>query len=332
MTTLAILEVIDRDGHVRQAVPIHRWPATAGRALDNDLVLDDAHTAAHHFHIDVDEQGRPFVQVGDTINGLRAGGLHWVAQSRVPVGDAPLRVDAGDVHLRLRLASHALAPEQPYTRHTAPWHHAWPVLTAGVLVLAGLLFNTWLDNDPGELPRAYGSLLTGALGAALLWCGAWALVSKVFTRRSHFWWHVRVLLVGVLANQLVSTLAMLLAFSLSLPFLSDFAFVPAYAIAAAMLYFHVLGIEPRHPARMRVAAASIWVAGLAMHLWFNVQNRDQLGDELYMSHLFPPSWRWAGTLDTDTFLGRVAPLQAKLEKQAKKRDGGEDSGRGLDEE
>uniref|UniRef100_UPI00355975BD FHA domain-containing protein n=1 Tax=Piscinibacter sp. TaxID=1903157 RepID=UPI00355975BD len=244
MTTLALLEVLDRDGHVRQSRPIGAWPATVGRALDNDLVLDDPHIAAHHFSIDADASG-VFVQVGDTLNGLRADGRHLTRGERLSVGAEPLHIGAGDSHLCLRLAEHALAPELPLRTPRSMWHSVWPPLAAGALVLVALLFGTWLDTDPDDLVRALGSMLMAAVTAGLAWCAAWALLSKIFTRRSHFWWHVRVLLLGFLALEVGGVAAHLLAFALSWHWASDFTFVLAYAIGVTMLYFHVLGLEPR---------------------------------------------------------------------------------------
>ena len=325
MTTIALLEVLDRDGHVRQALPVTQWPVRVGRALDNDLVLDDAHIAPHHFTLDADDAGT-FVRVGETLNGLKADGRRLAAGTRGAVGSRPLRLDVGDSHLRLRLAEHALAPELPLKGSTSLARSIGPTLLLALAVVAGLLFSTWLDNDPDTLTRALGTLLTGTLGAGLLWCGGWALVSKLFARRSHFWWHVRVMLSGVLASQVVGTLALVLAFALSWSGASDFAFVPLYAIGAAMLYFHVLGIEPRHPRRMRAAAVAVFVAGIAMHLWFNQQGRDQWGDELYMSHLFPPAFRVARAVDSDSFVQKLQPLQATLDQKARKKESGEAGG------
>ena len=44
----ALLEAVDRDGMVRQAWRIERWPVSIGRALDNEIVLSDPHVAPHH--------------------------------------------------------------------------------------------------------------------------------------------------------------------------------------------------------------------------------------------------------------------------------------------
>jgi hypothetical protein len=322
--SIAVLEVLDRDGHVRQYMPIEAWPVSVGRALDNDLVLDDVHIAAHHFSLVRDEAG-VFVEVGETINGLSADGRRLERGARSAVGNQALRLDVGDSHLCLRLAEHPLAPEKAIRRPHTLWHNVWPPLAAGMAALATLLFSTWLDTDPDELTRALGGVLVSMLSAGLAWCAAWSLLSKIFTRRSHFWWHVRVLLLAVLAIQLVLTGSNFLAFALSWPAISDFAFVPVYAVAAATLYFHVLGIEPRRPARLQAVALGVFIAGVSLSLWFNYQSRDQLGEELYMNHLFPPDWRLARPVDTATFVKGVVPLQARLDEKAKKRESGSDA-------
>ncbi|TMH12150.1 MAG: hypothetical protein E6H58_05925 [Betaproteobacteria bacterium] len=329
--TIALLEVLDRDGHVRHNLPITDWPASVGRALDNQLVLDDAHVAAHHFTIDADAAGA-FIQVGETINGLRANGRHHGAAERFPVGPQSMRLDVGDSHLCLRLAEHALAPEQPLNTPRTLWHHVGLPLVAGIVVLVTLLFATWLDTDPDDLSRTVGGMLMTALIAGLAWCAGWALLSKIFTRRSHFWWHVRVLLLAVIALEVVDTLAHLLGFAMSWPWISDFGFVARYAVIAAMLYFHLLGIEPRRRTRLRVVAVTAFLVGTASSLWFNQQARDQFGDELYMNHLFPPALRVARPLETAQFVKGLAPLQAVLDEKAKKRDSGDAPTGSSDEE
>ena len=74
----ALLEVVDRDGLVRQSWRIERWPVTIGRALDNTIVLSDPHVAAHHATIDVVPGGdavpaKVVVAAGETKNGIVVG-------------------------------------------------------------------------------------------------------------------------------------------------------------------------------------------------------------------------------------------------------------------
>ncbi len=332
MTRLALLEVLDRDGHVRQSAPVDAWPAAVGRALDNTLVLDDPHVAAHHLRIDADADG-VFVQVGDTRNGLRAHGRRFAAGERLPVGHAPLRLDIGETHLRLRLAQHPLPAEQPLRASADLVRSGWPTLVAGLLVVAAVLFSAWLESDPDTLTRTLTSTLISLGVAALGWCGAWALISKVFTRRSHFWWHVRVLAMGALAIMAAIAAADVLAFALSWPWTSDFAFVLTGALGAAMLYFHLQGLEPRRRAPMLALALCAFIGATGLTLWSNLQARDQWGSDLYLTHLFPPALRLAPAMDTASFVQGLAPLQATLDEKAREREsGGEDAGLGEDDE
>ena len=117
--TPALLEVIDRDGLVRQAWRIDRWPVSIGRALDNTVVLSDPHVAAHHATIDVVPagDGAPaaiVVAARETKNGLVVGKERLGSGTSKQVSDdgRDLELHIGRSELRLRLPGHALAAEQ----------------------------------------------------------------------------------------------------------------------------------------------------------------------------------------------------------------------------
>ena len=61
-----------------------------------------------------------------------------------------------------------------------------------------------------------------------MWCGFWALLSKIFTRQSSFGWHVRVFVIASLAFVVLGALPPLLAFAFSWPWVTDFGFVAVY--------------------------------------------------------------------------------------------------------
>ena len=318
MTVLALLEVLDRDGSVRHVVPVREWPLRVGRALDNDLVLDDAYTAAHHFSVAPDDQGQLQLTVGDSLNGLQVDTQRLAAGARTPVGgNSAAMLVAGRTHLRLRLASHVLPPEQPLgvTRVLTQ-----DLPTLALLAVAAALtqvFSIWLDSDPDTFVRALGSVSVSALTMALGWAGVWTLLSKVFTRLSHFGWHLRVLLIAVLAWEALTAGMSLLAFAFSWPWLTDFGFVIDFVIFSAVLYFHLQAVEPHHPRRTLGFALASLVLGVGVSAWRNVQSSDRLGEELYMNHLFPPALRVARPVDTTQFLQGVAALQATLDEKAK---------------
>ncbi|MEP7302008.1 MAG: FHA domain-containing protein [Caldimonas sp.] len=332
-----LLEAIDRDGMVRQAWRIERWPVTIGRALDNDVVLTDPHVAARHATLELVPRADPaeapanlLVSAGATRNGLSVG------RDRLAGGATRSYADTGrdlDLHigrtaLRLRLPGHALAPEQPLAPMMAREIGWLPTSGLALAALSLLLFSTYIDTDPDGLGRAIGTSLLGMLMAAALWCGFWALLSKIFARQSSFGWHVRVFVVASLAGVVLGALPALLAFAFSWPWATDFAFVAVYATIAAAIYFHLLAVEPGRERLMRAVALTGFAIGVALQVWFNVQRTGRPGEELYMNHLFPPQLRVARPVSVDRFVEGLAPMQAVLDRQAKEQTGTDADSRG----
>jgi len=334
---VAVVEILDRDGQVRQSVAVASWPLRIGRALDNEIVLSDAHVAASHLTLTRHEQALELA-VGATHNGvqhgrkhLRAGEVEAVAVGTGP-GAHPIELGLGRTRLRVRLPDQPLAAEQPLAALVPLAKRLRPIVIAGVVLLLALTFNTYLDTDPDAFGRALGnSLMTAVLGAAA-WCGAWALLSKTFTRQAHFGWHLRVFLFASIALLAAGALPALLAFSLSWSWPTDYAFVVVYAIGATALYFHLLAVEPAKHRLLRWVALAGAVAGIGVTMWFNQMRTDQFGDELYMNHLFPPALRLARPVPAEQLVGGLTSLKATLDKNAKDdRPGLDDGGRDDDQ-
>lgn len=329
-----VLELLDRDGQVRQVHRIPAWPFSVGRALANDLPLSDPYLAARHLRFAADAHGL-VLQVLDTANGVQLGARRLRAGEQLRLDDSgtPIELSAGRTRLRLRLPSQQLADERPIAATATRLQRYGTTLGAAAVVLGGLAFNTWLESDPDTFARAIGATLMAVVVAAAVWCGLWALLSKTFTHQSHFGWHLKVLMGAGVAWLAVAVLPEGVAFALSWPWVSDFAFVPAYAVAAAALYFHLLAVEPARPRLMRGVAVVAWASAVALSLWSNHQRGGRLGAELYMSHLFPPALRLARPVPVERFVDGLAPLQAVLERKAKEAphaDGG-NGGEGEDD-
>jgi len=335
----ALLEVIDRDGLVRQAWRIEHWPVSIGRALDNQIVLSDPHVAAHQATIDVvaSADGAPgtiVVAAGATKNGVVVGRQRVAGGTVREIADdgRDLELQIGRAQLRLRLPGHALGPEQTMSAVVATDHRWLPTAGLALAVLAIVLANVWIDTDPEALARAAGGVVLTMIAGGALWCGLWALLSKTFTRQSHFGWHVRVFVAASLVLLALSVLPPLVAFAFSWPWVTDYSFVAVYATAAAAVYFHLLAVEPARRRLMRGIAAAGFVVGVALALWFNVQRTGRPGEELYMNHLFPPQLRLAKPNSVDAFVSGLAPMQAILDKTAKEQSSGAGDARGGDDE
>jgi hypothetical protein len=340
--TPALLEAVDRDGLVRQSWRIERWPISIGRALDNTVVISDPHVAAHHATIDVvpgvdAAPAKVVIAARETRNGVVVGRRDRVAAgaSREIADDGrDVELQIGRAQLRLRLPGHALAAEQPMSA-VADTDHRWPpTLGFAAAVLLFVLATAWIETDPEALVRSAGMVVLSTIAGGAIWCGLWALLSKTFTRQSHFGWHVRVFVVASLVLLALSVIPPLFAFAFSWPWATDFSFVAVYAAAAAAIYFHLLAVEPTRRTLMRGVAATGFVVGVALSLWFNVQRTGRLGEELYMNHLFPPQLRLAKPKSVDRFIAGLAPMQAILDKQAKERGSseGDSDARGDDDE
>jgi hypothetical protein len=124
----------------------------------------------------------------------------------------------------------------------------------------------------------------------------------------------------------------LLAFAFSWPWVTDFSFIAVYATVAAAIYFHLLAVEPGRERLMRGVAATGFVVGVALSLWFNVQRTGRPGEELYMNHLFPPQLRLAKAKPVDSLIDGLTPMQAILDGKAKEQSGGDNDTRGGDDE
>jgi hypothetical protein len=317
--TQAVVDVLDREAQVRQTVVVAAWPLRIGRSLDNDLVLADPHVAPQHLRIEVGADGLLQLVVGDTHNGVQLGTRHLAAGQAHTLAQAGAAIELtlGRTVLRLRLPGQRLAPELPLAAAVPRRRHALQVLGAAALMLAALLFNSWLDNDPDGWPRAAASLVVGAVAFAALWAGAWTLLSKTFTRQGRFAWHLRVVMLGVFGVFVAGALPDLAAFALSWPWLADFGFVVGYAVVGVAFYCHLLAVEPARPRLMRWVAVAGVVAATGMNLWQNQQRSDRLGDELYLSHLYPPTLRLARPVSSDAFMAGTAALQAGLDQKAR---------------
>lgn len=313
---LALLEVLDRDGHTRQQMKVMRWPLKVGRALDNDWVLDDAHTALRHLTLDADELALK-VQVGDTVNGAWVEGQHVARNGSISVFTPTVLVKAGETTLRVRMASHILPAEVPMEDMPRAMR-GLPLLVFTVLLCLGSLgFHTWLTSDPGDWLSSFGSELISSLYVLVGWCAVWALLSKVITRRAHLSWHLRVAMLTVLGWQVARVLPSLIAFSFSVPLVSSFGFVLSAVILATAVSYHLRKVEPRHRLRRRGLAALVLVAAIGTNVWSNRQSNVKLwGDEVYMGQIYPPSFRLARSQSMAEFMRDAQALQSQFADQA----------------
>jgi pSer/pThr/pTyr-binding forkhead associated (FHA) protein len=164
---LAIVEVLDRDGHARATLPVWRWPVTIGRAVDCDVVLDDEHSAAQHARI-AELDGALRLDVGDTVNGVRVGRRHVRAHENSELSSGEV-FQIGATRLRVRRLSDALPPERPLAPEPSPARI--PVAALVPVFLAWNVGEHWLNVDPGQRLTEYLPPLLGPPLIIAVWAG-----------------------------------------------------------------------------------------------------------------------------------------------------------------
>jgi pSer/pThr/pTyr-binding forkhead associated (FHA) protein len=312
---LALVEILDRDGHVRQAVSVEQWPVTIGRAIDCDVVLDDPHVAAKHATV-TDEDGALSLHLGDSVNGARLLNRPVCAGTTtvLPSGEV---FQLGGTRVRVRRASDPLAPE----RALAPVGGRISLLVLAVALLARTVAEQWLDTDPGGRLIEYVPWLVGGAALLALWCGVWAVGSKLFHHRFEFSAHARIAMSYLLALGVTGLLLPLAGYALSWSFLSRITGFVAGALLCAMVWQHLTLILPSRRRVLALIMGTLFVAGSAVILSHNYQANDRYFTELYDPTLAPPALRLAPAVTTERFIDESRRLKAVLDAHA-----GDDNG------
>ncbi|GAB2726196.1 FHA domain-containing protein [Comamonas sediminis] len=342
----AVLELVERGHRLAMALPVFAWPCTIGRAATNDLVLTDpsigpSHVRLHRLDAGQASAGHPDagppdagqyeVEVLDSTNGVWHGRRHYGAGERF-VWQPGQRLTLGrGVQLNLRSTAQPL----PATQRWRPFSRAQGLLTAMALVLLVLLsaWTTWLGaTETGALARQLPAILLWMLGGLLVWTLGWSMMGKLFTGVTGFWRHVCIASVGMVAMALLDVLLSVTGFAMSWPLLSRFASLASFTLMAVVIWFHLRAATLVSARTLALAVGGLLVLGIGAKLGLQWQTQKRLGDNLYMSTMLPPEWRWAPTTSVDQFMQGTDSMREQLQNrsQLEKDDDEEGDDSGLD--
>ncbi|HAF45181.1 MAG: hypothetical protein A2100_02360 [Sideroxydans sp. GWF2_59_14] len=304
------VEVLTRSGEVRHRQRVDALPIRIGQGYDNDYILDDPHTSAHHVVIDRNEAGG--LDVLDL--GSRNGVVHKGKRSERLTIDGNTVFRLGHTNLRVRSADFSVADEMRDT--TFHRWEGWPPALAGLVLLALLsLETTWLtDTDKTETVR-YVTAMVGMLVAGLVWSGGWTLANRIFAGQTRFGRHLFIAASGMVVIEVVSLLLSLAGYAFSLETLTRFGGPVMIAITAGMVFFHLVTISPNNGRRYAIISVLLMLLGSALTLTFNYQNRGMLAEEPYMSELFAPSLHLTADHPIDEFLAEAGKLKAGIDEE-----------------
>jgi hypothetical protein len=320
---VALIELLGRDGRVQHAVDVMRWPVTLGRSLANTVVLDDPHVAAQHATLLPDEQGRLGLQVGQGVNGVslslagaRRGRQHVAAGGHLLLPGPGTVLQLGGQRLRLRLPGDAIEPE----RLLAGPAHARPSLA----LVAGLWFalqalQRWIDLDPGADFTQWLPWVLGLPIGLAVWCGLWALGSKVFRHGFDFFGHAAIALPILLAIEAVDNLLPALAASMGWPLLWQVQklLLPPLLIGW-LLRSHLRQLLPHRGRTIDVVLLALISTGLAVGVAVNLRQQGRVFADPYMRTLPLPALQGVTPLPTAQVEAAMLPLLSRLAEQVRK--------------
>lgn len=306
-----ILEVLQAGRHpgrhpeVRERHRLDGAPVTIGRALDNAVVLDDAHVDARHARAEPQPDGTwALVDLG-SVNGMRVGRSAPAARITLTPG---LSVTIGRTTLRVRDDVAPVPPAVPLPRAdtdlAAPMWFDAPQgrigLIAGSLALFALL--AWL----GATTRGAGSMVFGqviaVMALGILWAGAWSVGARVVLGRFNFLAHAAIVAVAVAVMSVVDEVTGLLSFLVpSGDWSTAGDGVAMIALLAVLVALH-LGAASHLAARVRWRAGAL-AAGIVLAL-FGIASA--LEDEA-----FSPQAEFSGEIRT--LAPALVPLQSPEE-------------------
>lgn len=292
------------------------WPLRIGRALDNHLVLDDPWVAPHHARIELDGDGKLTLQVLDTRNGVLHDGALLARGEALKLGDSGATLQFGATRLRLRLPGEVLAAEKPLPG-LVPGQR---LQLAGIalLLLLMVVAGHWIDLDPGADFSAWVPVLVGVPLVLVGWCGAWALISKLFQHRFDFGGHLRIALPWLLGLSLADQLLAPLAAMLGAPWLWHLSGPLQAVLGALLLRAHLAHVLPLHQRMVTAGVVSLLLVGGGLSMALTYRSTDRLRPAPYMSTLPLPALRLAGTVPTQALVQDIGPLAEALAERVKR--------------
>jgi pSer/pThr/pTyr-binding forkhead associated (FHA) protein len=314
MTAPYFIEILARNGDVISRQRFESLPVTLGRGYDNDVVLDDAHTAPHHAVLERHDDGALVLRDAGSQNGIV---LHGRREPLVPLNGTTV-VRLGHTRLRVRDATFPVEPELTDTTMHA-WEGGAPALAGLALIALFIGVEQALTDTEGFQAIRYLLTIASGVGAGLVWSGIWAVVNRLFGSHARLGRHLFILGAGLVAIGAWKALSSVLAYAWSAEVFTRYGNHVAMLIACCMVYFHVLTVRPHMaPRRLRIACGVLLGLGSGLVMMSNLQGTGRLSDELYMSLLLPPSLRQSPDHSVDDFMGAAAQLRTQADAERKR--------------
>ncbi|KJC35877.1 hypothetical protein UP09_32410 [Bradyrhizobium sp. LTSP885] len=318
------IEVLSRHRELATRVRVTASEARIGRGYDNDVIVDDPYVAPNHLRIFRDDAGQLIAEDLGSVNGIFLDGSDKRSARVVVDGEHPIRI--GQTLLRVRSADHAVAPE----RIAPPEARLVPgvlVAALGITVLGLYALTVWLAQTAEVRASDYLTPLLWIIVAVILWAGLWALLSRVFSGRSHFMRNLLIALGGTLALAAYNEIARVLAFSFTAPSATAYQYAAAWTIVAVICFLHLRQIGHTRLWLKGVIVATVLATAIAAQTLQRSEAFSIVGRQGTVHVLLPPSFRAVPVREEAAFFRAVGDLKDKIDADRKDAKPAEAGGR-----
>lgn len=315
-----VIEHLHANGSVLERVTLEGAQLRIGRALDNDLVLDDPHCAGHHAVLRINEQGQAQLHDLGTVNGICTD-AGWKKPQRHPVYTVTTdqKIQLGASSIRVRHADWPLAPELPVTSQ-----RTWPVAAlALVAVVAYAIWEAWL-GDVSETPPLYLSEIMSLMVVLAVWSTGYALLGRLLGGRDRFFKHLLIVCCAYMGGMVVHHLLEVLAFSFYWLWPLRIATNVTIVVVALTVRAHMRIADPRHWPVLRWGIALMTALAISVPLAQTWISSKRLTHIQLMNEVAHPALRMSSPVSISQFMDSTTSLQERADTQRKISQSGDD--------
>ena len=321
------LEQMNRDGTVQQRMLL---PDTTGaelrigRALDNDLVLDDPHCAPYHAVLRHDENDGVTLHDLHSVNGLRIpvrfGRSRRCTQiARVPEKPDNTRIQIGNSGIGIRHSTWVMTPEIPLSNRVV-WPFAFLALS---LVLLHEAWDIWPGAVHIESNTPYLAKLSGLAAVLAIWSTGYSLFGRVLGGVDRFFNHLLIVSIAYLSEVFIQTVLEQLAFSFYWLWPLQISGHTMVIVLALTVRAHLRLADPRHWPVMRWGVGLATILGITVPIGQMWMTNQRLTDIQLVGAVEHPMTLLAKPVSMNDFMRSVQGLQARADLQ-RQADAGKD--------
>lgn len=323
MEKIIFVEILSRRGHVRERFKLSSFPATAGRAYTNDIILDDPFVSPVHFQIDLSPEGEFLVRDLGTPNGI------YPLKSRkrtheVKIGSG-VSFRVGQTLLRLRTPDFAVPPaiaDQPsHGLWVQKFNSAWAALISFFSVYVFSLLEMFYFTGYEEINASTSGISAIGLFIWLLvffviYSGIFSGFSRQNRGRYFFWGHLTRVCLGFLAVYLFATINEFLAFSFGIEHIFNYTLVAGICLLAFfVLYANMRLCTRTTPRRLSIIIGTVCLLScISITLLVFWDSKKFKTYPSYSSTLKPPAFQWVQDSTPDEFFSRMPALKQKADR------------------